>query len=466
VIYVLAMRRLSKIKRSATTLCDDRSSPRILALTILFSCFSLLAGCETATIAENNLREKNTAALELAAKNIEQYRKGPVRIKVLDVGGKPAANAGIEIKQVSHSFKFGCYLKIDDLDPERLPVYSERFKGLFNYAVIGTYWSNIEKKEGSADWSWFDREAALSKKLGSDLAAAPVLWGTNKYGRPKWLPTKKDDLLPILERHVRSTVSRNTAVSDFEVVNEPLSRNHDVFAETEYIPAAFKWAKGAAPSKRLMINESGIFGTGDRSHNSVKYLDLLRSLITNGVPIDIIGIQAHAQGDWYEPADVAERLAQYVALGKPIQITEFSVQTHEFDDRTVPLAIRSRSRKGQWTADSQAAFYREFYTIAFGNPQVEAIVTWGLDDERAWLPGIGLIDKDGEPKPAYRELDRLINQEWQTRLNGRTDSSGSFDLRGFFGDYEVTTTQMGRTKKMRFKLLPGKTSEWIVQVDD
>ena len=30
-----------------------------------------------------------------------------------------------------------------------------------------------------------------------------------------------------------------------------------------------------------------------------------------------------------------------------------------------------------------AQFYREFYTICFGNPHVDGIVTWGLDDERA-----------------------------------------------------------------------------------
>ncbi len=461
------MKRFSRITRSATAWFNGRSAARMLPLAILFGCFSLLVGCETATIAENNLPEKNAAALELAKDNIEKYRKGSVRIKLVGARGKPTANVSLDIKQVSHSFKFGCYLKIDDLDPEKLPLYSERFKGLFNYSVIGSYWSNIEKKEGSADWSWFDREATLSKNLGADLAAAPVLWGTNKYGRPKWLPTNKNDLLPILERHVRSTVLRNTAVSDFEVVNEPLSRKPDGFAETGYLPAAFKWAKDAAPSKRLLINESGIFGADNRSYNSVKYFDLLRSLITKGVPIDIIGIQAHAQGDWYEPADVAERLAQYATLGKPIQITEFSVQTHDFDDRTVPLAIGSKSRKGQWTAESQAEFYREFYTVAFGTPQVEGIVTWGLDDERAWLPGIGLIDNAGEPKPAYRELGRLINQEWHTRLNGRTDAAGSFDLRGFFGDYEVTIkTKSGKTKKMRFKLSPGRTSDWIIQIDD
>src|SRR5687767_12076844 len=158
---------------------------------LLFLIVMPAAGCGTATTAESDHHAKNAAALRLAQSNIEQHRKATTRIKVVDARGRPAPNVRLEIKQISHAFKFGCYLKLDDLDEQKLPAYSSHFKRLFNYAVIGTYWSNIEKTRGAPDWSWFDREAALSRKLGLTLAAAPLLWGTNKYGRPRWLPDNK-----------------------------------------------------------------------------------------------------------------------------------------------------------------------------------------------------------------------------------------------------------------------------------
>ena len=430
---------------------------------------SLAGGCNFAATAQNDRQEKNLAALAKAHENIGKLRKGPARIRVFDADGKPANNVKLEIRQVSHAFKFGCYLKIDDLDPVKLPAYEQRFKKLFNYAVIGNYWDNIENKRGDENWSWFDREAELSKRLGLETTSAPLLWGTSEFGTPRWLPERKEELLPILERRVRSSVTRNAGVTDIEVVNEPLAQKKDFFASVageEYILSAFKWARDAAPEKRLMINEYGVFGSvGKHNYNRDRYFDLLKHLLSKGAQIDVIGIQAHANGEWFEPANVAEQLDHYAVLGKPLQVTEFSAQTFDYDDRTSPLTITGTYQNGVWDAEKQARFYREFYTIAFGSTQVEAIVTWGIDDERAWLPGIGLIDKNGVHKPAYRELDRLINDEWKTRLGGKTEETGAFSFIGFLGDYEITATNLaGKPRQSKFKLVKGKTNDWVIRL--
>jgi GH35 family endo-1,4-beta-xylanase len=234
----------------------------------------------------------------------------------------------------------------------------------------------------------------------------------------------------------------------------------------EYIEAAFYLARKTAPSKRLMLNESGIFGSGQTRHrNREKYFDLLKTLIEKGVPIDVIGIQAHANGEWYEPANVAGELDRYSALGKPIQITEFSAQIFNYDDRETAQGVSGNYRSGVWDAEKQAEFYREFYTIAFGHPQVEAIIQWGLDDERAWLPGIGVIDKDGNPKPNYRVLDRLINERWRTNLQAESRAAAEpIEFRGFYGTYEIEATINGRTTKTKFDLKKKSQNEWTLRL--
>jgi GH35 family endo-1,4-beta-xylanase len=452
-------------------------NPNRLSLILLILVLNLSAGCRfAATAKDDSSREdaieksKNEAALSQAQANIEKFRKGDAQIKILGANGKTAKQVQLKIKQSSHDFKFGCYLKIDDLPPEKLPEYEKHFAALFNYAVVGTYWDFIENKRGIEDWSWFEREIALSQKLGARIAAAPILWGTNQAGTPRWLPRQKDELLPILKKRVQELAAKHAnTIEDWEIVNEPLAPKTDVFASRigrDYLESAFSWAREAAPAERLMLNEYGVFGSVARhNRNRDKYFALLEELIRKETAIDIIGIQAHANGEWYEPANVAEQLNRYAALGKPIQITEFSAQTLDYNDRQTPLKISGNYQSGVWNAEKQSQFYREFYTIAFGSPQVEAIVTWGLDDERAWLPGIGLIGANGNPKPNYKALDQLINNEWRTNLQVNLTANNAAKFRGFYGRYEVEVVINGKiASKTEFELKKDEKNEWILNL--
>jgi GH35 family endo-1,4-beta-xylanase len=448
-----------------------------LSLILLILVLNLSAGCQfAATAKDDSSREgginksKNETALLQAQANIEKFRKGEAQIKISGIKSKTAKQIQLKIKQSSHDFKFGCYLKIDDLPPEKLPGYEKHFAGLFNYAVVGTYWSFVENKRGIEDWSWFEREIALSRKLGARIAAAPILWGTNQAGTPSWLPRQKDELLPMLKKRVQELAAKHAdTIEDWEIVNEPLAQKPDVFANRtgrDYVESAFSWAREAAPAERLMLNEYGVFGSVARhNRNRDRYFALLEELIEKETAIDVIGIQAHANGEWYEPANVAEQLDRYAALGKPIQITEFSAQTLNYNDRKTPLTISGNYQSGVWNAENQARFYREFYTIAFGSPQVEAIVTWGLDDERAWLPGIGLIDEEGNPKPNYKALDQLINKEWRTNLQVNLTADNTAKISGFFGSYEVEAVVNGKTvSTTKFELKKGDKNEWILNL--
>ncbi len=432
------------------------------------SCFLLFliifsSACSSTTAKIN--QDKNNAALLQAKQNIEKFRKGDVNIKILNANGKAVK---LNIKQISHSFKFGCYLKIDDLAPEKLETYEKHFARIFNFAVVGTYWDFVENKRGAENWSWFEREIALAKKLNLKIEAAPVLWGTNEAGTPKWLPRRKDELLPIFERQIETVLTKTDAVEDFEIVNEPLAPKTDFFAQNageNYIEKAFRKARQIAPTKRLLLNEYGVFGAIEKhNYNREKYFNLLEDLIKKDVPIDVIGIQAHANGEWFEPTNVAEKLEHYATLGKPIQITEFSAQTLDYDDRKTQINITGNYQSGVWNAEKQAEFYREFYTIAFGNPQVEAIVSWGLDDERAWLPGIGLVDENWNAKPNYETLDKLINKDWKTNLHIDLAAKNEAGFRGFFGVYEVEILIKGKSIKKTFELKKDSKNDWIIYV--
>ncbi|MFR7855573.1 MAG: 1,4-beta-xylanase, partial [Acutalibacteraceae bacterium] len=48
-----------------------------------------------------------------------------------------------------------------------------------------------------------------------------------------------------------------------------------------------------------------------------------------------------------------------------------------------------------------------------------------------------LIDEDHREKPAYKAINRLINNEWRTNVTLTTDGDGKVRFNGFNGEYEA-----------------------------
>jgi len=315
-----------------------------------------------------------------------------------------------------------------------------------------------ENKRDEHFWTNFDKEIAMAKRNNWRIQAAPILWGSNQAGTPAWLPKEKTELQNVLNARIKKYFEFYlNAAEDVEIVNENLSLETDIFAKSlgkTYIENAFRLAKNLSPNSRLMINDYGVLGSvSANNYNNDKYFALISELVKKQIPLDIVGIQSHANREWYSPADIAEKLDRYAVLGKPIQISEFSTQTKNYDDRENYENILGNYRSGVWTDEKQAEFYREFYTVAFGNSQVEAIVQWGLDDTRAWLPGIGIVGENLQPKPNYLVLDELINREWRTNLEIDLKNAKNAEFRGFFGVYEIEVFSQGKSlAKQNFEL--------------
>lgn len=439
-----------------------------LKLTIItLFLLSFCANCVWSVSGENskNVAEKSKIAIVQAEQNIEKFRKGNAEI---NLEGFRQKNLKVKIRQISHSFKFGCYLKIDGLNAEQTALYESYFRNLFNYAVIGTYWDVTENERGNHFWTNFDNEVAMANRNGWQIQTAPILWGTNQAGTPVWLPKTKQELRNVLSARIsRYFANYSNTATDIELVNEPLSPEPDVFFNRLgkfYVDSAFIQAKQISPNSRLLLNEYGVFGSvSANNYNNNKYFNYISDLRNRQVPFDLVGIQSHANREWYSPADITEKLNRYAMQGKPIQITEFSAQTKNYDDRNTYENILGNYRSGVWTDAKQAEFYREFYTVAFGHPSVEAIIQWGLDDIRAWLPGIGLIDENGSPKPNYVVLNQLINEEWRTNLELDLKDGKNAEFRGFFGVYEIEVIGGGKSlMKQTFELKKDAPNNFVL----
>ena len=89
---------------------------------------------------------------------------------------------------------------------------------------------------------------------------------------------------------------------------------------------------------------------------------------------------------------------------------------------------------------AQADYLEQFYRLAYSYPAVAGITYWDYADRSAWLGcPVGLLRKDGSPKPAYRRLDHLLNEVWRTGGEYRTDAAGQVIVpHAYEGEYRIT----------------------------
>src|SRR3712207_4485412 len=201
------------------------------------------------------------------------------------------------------------------------------------------------------------------------------------------------------------------------------------------IRLTFEEARAANPATTLILNDFNL---------STAYECLIEGVLEAGVQVDAIGLQSHMhQGYWGEERtlDVLERFARY---GLPLHWTETTlvsgdlmppeiVDLNDFQVPEWPSTPEGEERQ----ADDVVRHYRTL----LAHPSVEAVTYWGITDRGAWLGApAGLVRADGSPKPAYDALRGLVKQDWwlpPTRL--RTDAEGGITVRGWPGDYSVST---------------------------
>jgi GH35 family endo-1,4-beta-xylanase len=221
------------------------------------------------------------------------------------------------------------------------------------------------------------------------------------------------------------------------------------------IDEPYRWAREADPKAALIVNDYYVMASG-----YPPFFKLLEDAKAAGVPFDGIGIQAHEPRTERFPLEQVERvLDHYATLGKPLHITEFTPASGG-------QPITGSHRQGIWNETAQAEYAERFYRVVFGHPAAVAITWWDLSDQGAWLKGGGLLRNDLSPKTAYDMLWRLIQREWKTKAEGRTDGTGAMAFRGILGQYRVHVEFGGRKVDAAFHLGREGPNAWTVTLKD
>lgn len=404
---------------------------------------------------------------------IENNRKGFGTIKLFLPDGSPVQAAEIKLTQTTHEFRFGCNAFMIGQFPEREQndQYEEKFREIFNLAVLPFYWNDLEPADGELR---FDKNSApVYRRPPPDL----VLEFCEKHGitpkghllswhtfLPEWLCKEKGKHAERLERRIREIAERYAGrIKIWDVANEALQWDTEYFEQMpeRHVETAFKMAQKYFPEATELLYNDGPYVSWKNYHGDYTPLYMLaKSLLNEKLPLKGIGLQYHhIYNKIEEMADWAFHFSnqrflyavmdQYAKLGIPFNVSE--------------ITITSDNGLGNGN-EFQELVAEKLYRLWFSHPASNGIIWWNLVDGTAYVPKEGgsgedkyrggLLNYDFSEKPAYSILRDLIKKEWNTRVNMTYVNGAENKFHGFYGDYEavIKTNEGAFTQKFKLSM--------------
>jgi GH35 family endo-1,4-beta-xylanase len=309
--------------------------------------------------------------------------------------------------------------------------YRQQFTSLFNFGTVPFYRDTVERAEGVRNYSRVD--AILEKAAGTSLLLKghPLLW-FKRQNMPEFFRQKKTwaEVKASSVDYALNTVGRyRSRIHAWDVINEA----HDWANEFHFTPDQMveitalmsRSARRADPTAFRVVNNCCLWAeyAATRMTNNTPLdrpsrtpLEYVKSLRDAKVDYDAVGLQIYAPGR--DMLEIERHVQRFVALGKPIHITELGIpstndrrteSTYEERGRTIPYPIDAVWHGTAWSEEIQADWVEQFYTLCYSIPEVEAITWWDFTDP-GYMPNGGLLTRDFRPKPAYDRLSTLIAQ--------------------------------------------------------
>lgn len=298
----------------------------------------------------------------------------------------------------------------------------------FNYGVTGNSfkWSGVQPQHTAPNYSNFENALRWTQKVGWKIRGHNLLWGGNDaHSTPDWvrnLPTTQAFIDTCKMRVIRDVSRYKGVISEYDVVNEPLTGHADWMRKTHgdsIIWNSFKWARSADPDAGLFVNDYNVeYNWGQ----ATEYRDLILKMKEMGAPITGVGMQAHFWDCCRANVDELVKNVNIIAqAGLPIRFTEFDYG-------------------GNLTQAQQVDELIKVLTIAFSHPSVTGMISWVLmdsPDENAWRYKSGYFDLTHKPKLAADTLLYYTQKKWATNFDEAVTGETPFEFKAYYGDYEI-----------------------------
>lgn len=312
-----------------------------------------------------------------------------------DVSGRRSLRAHAQ----QHSFLVGCAVVPQRFRPE--PFYAEAVANQANILVAESAmkWKTLRPAPDKFDFSAADDLLAFSEAHGQKLRGHNLCW---HEALPSWFAgvVNRDNARQFLTNHIQTVAGRYTGkIHSWDVVNEAIDFNSgrtDGLRKTpwlemlgpDYLDLAYRTARQADPSALLTYNDYGIeTDAPDHIAKREQVMRLIRGFTSRGVPIDAVGVQSHLSAtDRLPGAGLRDFVRELHRMKLQVFVTEMDVNENKLEG-----SIEERDA-------TVASIYQSYATMMLAEPNVTALLTWGITDRYTWLDRPKMARPDGKPQ--------------------------------------------------------------------
>ena len=312
-----------------------------------------------------------------------------------DVSGAQSLRAHVK----AHGLLVGCAVVPERLDKE--PQYAGVVAAQANILVAenAMKWKALRPAPDKFDFSGADAILAFASAHGQKVRGHNLCW---HEALPDWFAgsVTKENARQILTDHIKTVAGRYAGkLHSWDVVNEAIDTKSDRpdglrqspwfdLIGPDYIDIAFRSARQADSTALLTYNDYGIeTDTSDQTKKRGLVLELVRGMKKRSVPIDAVGVQSHLGATDPEPGSgLRDFVRELRGMGLQVFITELDVNEKKLEG--------SESERDA----AIARIYNDYVTMMVAEPNVTAVLTWGITDRYTWLNGPKFSRPDGKPQ--------------------------------------------------------------------
>ncbi|MHC5023074.1 MAG: endo-1,4-beta-xylanase [Planctomycetota bacterium] len=280
----------------------------------------------------------------------------------------------------------------------------------FDVVVLPVCWRDLEVEEGRYNWDPLDRWVRWAEKQKKPIVAGPLL-DFSKGSLPDWMYVWQHDYdtcRDLAYDHLERVVQRYRASVGMWNVASGLNINENFRFTQEQMLDLVRMAtllvRQARRGGRTMVEIAQPFGEHVAgSRDSIHGLTFIDRLVQEGIRMDAVGVQVlfgqSTKGQsMRDLMQVSSLLDRFVYLEMPVVVSALGVPSEPVDPQA------GHWRDG-WSDESQVLWLSRIFGIAMSKPFVESVFWAELyDHDRAIVPGSGLIDERGRPKPSLARL--------------------------------------------------------------
>jgi len=227
-------------------------------------------------------------------KDIDQHRKVPLHVLVLDEAGRPAPLANLRIRMLRHSFAFGVELDPQQFAADRWPGPEAMEQPIWRCLSAVSLrragdWSSIEPTRGDREFERIDAMLTWAAVHGMRARWGGVI-GCDPGKLPPWAASMRGfSFQQALEAQSTAVLTRfGRRVSDFDLLTDALT--YDVVADRlgdVMVRRLYQQAQADAPTARLCVGFNDCLES-DRLRAMIRRVNQLRQ---NFVPVGALAIE-------------------------------------------------------------------------------------------------------------------------------------------------------------------------------